>query len=120
MALTQPGVVDADLPFPRFSVAERDRRWKLVRELMAREGLSFADLMHRSGLDHVNSDRSLTGGTEPSMFRPRKMTTMPAPLMLKPLRPNVAIALPFAPVQSIVTDVVMVNPLPPKSPESRQ
>src|SRR5919112_2005935 len=25
--------------YPRFSIAERDRRWKLVRDLMARDGL---------------------------------------------------------------------------------
>src|SRR5712692_5488106 len=39
MAAIAPHVVDADVPFPRFSIAERDRRWRLVRELMARDGL---------------------------------------------------------------------------------
>ena len=39
MAAPTSQICDEDLPFPRFSLAERDRRWKLVRELMARDGL---------------------------------------------------------------------------------
>lgn len=36
-----------------------------VRRLMAREGLSFADLMHRSGLDHRTLKNLLAGRQKP-------------------------------------------------------
>jgi len=40
----------ADLyPYPRFSLAERDRRWKAVRELMARQGIDIIVTPNNSG-----------------------------------------------------------------------
>src|SRR4051794_5096141 len=57
MATATPEIRDADIPFPRFSTAERDRRWKLVRELMAREGLDAVIAPENTGhYDHWQSD----------------------------------------------------------------
>jgi Xaa-Pro aminopeptidase len=36
-------------PYPRFSLAERDRRWKAVRELMARQGIDIIVTPNNSG-----------------------------------------------------------------------
>jgi Xaa-Pro dipeptidase len=53
----QPGIVDANLPFPRFSIAERDRRWKLVRALMVRDGLDAFIAPENTGhYEHWQSD----------------------------------------------------------------
>lgn len=51
------------LEVPRFSLAERDRRWKLVRELMAREGLDVIVTAVNTGhWDHFQPNvRYLTG-----------------------------------------------------------
>jgi Xaa-Pro aminopeptidase len=39
----------SELPYPRFSVAERDRRWKVVREIMAREGVDALVTVYHTG-----------------------------------------------------------------------
>jgi len=50
-------IPDAELPFPRFSIRERDRRWKLVRELMARDGLDAFIAPENTGhYEHWQSD----------------------------------------------------------------
>jgi len=50
-------VPDAELPFPRFSIRERARRWKLVRELMARDGLDAFIAPENTGhYEHWQSD----------------------------------------------------------------
>ena len=36
-------------PYPRFSLAERDRRWRAVRELMARQGIDIIVTPNNSG-----------------------------------------------------------------------
>jgi Xaa-Pro aminopeptidase len=57
MAATDVPIRDAGLPFPRFSLAERDRRWRLIRELMAREGLDAFIAPENTGhYDHWQSD----------------------------------------------------------------
>ncbi|MEA2641973.1 MAG: Xaa-Pro dipeptidase [Chloroflexota bacterium] len=56
MASERP-IRDADLPFPRFSMAERDRRWSLVRSLMAQEGLAAIIAPDGTGhYDHWQGD----------------------------------------------------------------
>jgi hypothetical protein len=52
------------LAVPRFSLAERDRRWRLVRELMAKEGLDVIVTAVNTGhWDHFQANtRYLTGG----------------------------------------------------------
>src|SRR6476620_4080087 len=48
---------DGDLPFPRFSIAERDRRWNLVRQLMTRDGLDAFIAPENTGhYEHWQSD----------------------------------------------------------------
>ena len=57
MAAPTTPIRDADLPFPRFSLTERDRRWKLVRELMVKEGLDAFIAPENTGhYDHWQSD----------------------------------------------------------------
>src|ERR1044071_9778913 len=57
MAAPESRIVDGDLPFPRFSIAERDRRWKLVRELMARDGIDAFIAPENTGhYEHWQSD----------------------------------------------------------------
>jgi len=57
MAVAPRAIPDADLPFPRFSLAERDRRWTLVRELMARERLEAFIAPENTGhYEHWQSD----------------------------------------------------------------
>src|SRR4029434_8785601 len=58
-------------PYPRFSLAERDRRWKAVRELMARHNLDVIVTPQNSGhsADYQANTRYLThcGGGEPDV-----------------------------------------------------
>ena len=57
MAAVNAPIRDAELPFPRFSLAERDRRWKLIRELMVQEGLDAFIAPENTGhYDHWQSD----------------------------------------------------------------
>src|SRR5262250_162002 len=51
------------LAVPRFSLAERDRRWRLVRQLMAEEGLDVIVTAVNTGhWDHFQANtRYLTG-----------------------------------------------------------
>ena len=51
------------LDVPRFSLAERDRRWRLVRQLMAEEGLDVIVTAVNTGhWDHFQANtRYLTG-----------------------------------------------------------
>ena len=59
------------LPYPRFSLAERDRRWKAVRELMRRQNLDVIVTPQNSGhsADYQANTRYLThcGGGEPDL-----------------------------------------------------
>ncbi len=62
----------ADLyPYPRFSLAERDRRWKAVRELMGQHNLDVIVTPQNSGhsADYQANTRYLThcGGGEPDV-----------------------------------------------------
>ena len=43
------GAVAELYPYPRFSLAERDRRWKAVRELMARQNIDVIVTPNNSG-----------------------------------------------------------------------
>ena len=58
-------------PYPRFSIAERDRRWKAVRELMHRDNLDVIVTPQNSGhsADYQANTRYLThcGGGEPDV-----------------------------------------------------
>ncbi|HTN72513.1 MAG TPA: M24 family metallopeptidase [Methylomirabilota bacterium] len=58
-------------PYPRFSIAERDRRWKAVRELMLRENIDVIVTPQNSGhsADYQADTRYLThcGGGEPDL-----------------------------------------------------
>jgi Xaa-Pro dipeptidase len=58
-------------PYPRFSIAERDRRWKAVRELMRRDSLDVIVTPQNSGhsADYQANTRYLThcGGGEPDV-----------------------------------------------------
>ena len=93
----------ADLyPYPRFSIAERDRRWQAVRELMREQNLDVIVTPQNSGhsADYQANTRYLThcGGGEPDLAA------------VFPLEGNVtAIATSAAPrwptVQDWVTDV---------------
>src|SRR5688572_3157746 len=49
-------------PYPRFSIAERDRRWKAVRELMRRERLDVIVTPQNTGhsMDYQANSRYLT------------------------------------------------------------
>jgi Xaa-Pro aminopeptidase len=49
-------------PYPRFSLAERDRRWQAVRELMARQGLDAIVVPQNTGhsTDYQANSRYLT------------------------------------------------------------
>ena len=56
-------------PYPRFSLAERDRRWRAVRELMRRERLDVIITPQNTGhsMDYQANTRYLThvgGGGE--------------------------------------------------------
>jgi Xaa-Pro aminopeptidase len=59
------------LPYPRFSLAERDRRWRAVRELMAQQKLDVIVTPQNSGhsADYQANTRYLThcGGGEPDL-----------------------------------------------------
>src|SRR5580765_3471326 len=62
----------ADLyPYPRFSIAERDRRWQAVRELMREQNLDEIVTPQNSGhsADYQANTRYLTpcGGGEPDL-----------------------------------------------------
>ena len=62
----------ADLyPYPRFSIAERDRRWQAVRELMREQNLDVIVTPQNSGhsADYQANTRYLThcGGGEPDL-----------------------------------------------------
>jgi Xaa-Pro aminopeptidase len=89
-------------PYPRFSIAERDRRWRAVRELMREQNLDVIVTPQNSGhsADYQANTRYLThcGGGEPDLAA------------VFPLEGNVtAIATSAAPrwptVQDWVTDV---------------
>ena len=58
-------------PYPRFSLAERDRRWKAVREAMRRQNLDVIVTPQNSGhsADYQANTRYLThcGGGEPDL-----------------------------------------------------
>jgi Xaa-Pro aminopeptidase len=58
-------------PYPRFSIAERDRRWNAVRELMRRHNLDVIVTPQNSGhsADYQANTRYLThcGGGEPDL-----------------------------------------------------
>ena len=58
-------------PYPRFSLAERDRRWQAVRELMRRQNLDVIVTPQNSGhsADYQANTRYLThcGGGEPDL-----------------------------------------------------
>src|ERR671918_351310 len=58
-------------PYPRFSIAERDRRWKAVRELMRQANLDVIVTPQNSGhsADYQTNTRYLThcGGGEPDI-----------------------------------------------------
>jgi Xaa-Pro dipeptidase len=58
-------------PYPRFSIAERDRRWKAVREAMGRQNLDVIVTPQNSGhsADYQANTRYLThcGGGEPDL-----------------------------------------------------
>lgn len=58
-------------PYPRFSIAERDRRWTAVRELMRKENLDVIVTPQNSGhsADYQANTRYLThcGGGEPDL-----------------------------------------------------
>ena len=58
-------------PYPRFSIAERDRRWKAVRELMRQQNLDVIVTPQNSGhsADYQANTRYLThcGGGEPDL-----------------------------------------------------
>ena len=58
-------------PYPRFSVAERDRRWRAVRELMKQQNLDVIVTPQNSGhsADYQANTRYLThcGGGEPDV-----------------------------------------------------
>src|SRR6266508_2281008 len=58
-------------PYPRFSLAERDRRWKAVRELMGQHNLDVIVTPQNSGhsADYQANTRYLThcGGGEPDV-----------------------------------------------------
>jgi Xaa-Pro dipeptidase len=58
-------------PYPRFSIAERDRRWRAVRELMHRDNLDVIVTPQNSGhsADYQANTRYLThcGGGEPDV-----------------------------------------------------
>ncbi|MGH7817565.1 MAG: M24 family metallopeptidase, partial [Candidatus Binatia bacterium] len=58
-------------PYPRFSIAERDRRWKAVRALMQRQNLDVIVTPQNSGhsADYQANTRYLThcGGGEPDV-----------------------------------------------------
>jgi Xaa-Pro aminopeptidase len=58
-------------PYPRFSIAERDRRWNAVRELMRRHNLEVIVTPQNSGhsADYQANTRYLThcGGGEPDL-----------------------------------------------------
>jgi len=58
-------------PYPRFSLAERDRRWRTVRELMRQQNLDVVVTPQNSGhsADYQANTRYLThcGGGEPDL-----------------------------------------------------
>src|SRR5262245_7406146 len=58
-------------PYPRFSLAERDRRWRAVRELMSQQNLDVIVTPQNSGhsADYQANTRYLThcGGGEPDL-----------------------------------------------------
>ncbi len=58
-------------PYPRFSLAERDRRWQAVRELMRQQNLDVIVTPQNSGhsADYQANTRYLThcGGGEPDL-----------------------------------------------------
>jgi Xaa-Pro dipeptidase len=58
-------------PYPRFSLAERDRRWKAVRDLMQQQGIDVIVTPQNSGhsADYQADTRYLThcGGGEPDV-----------------------------------------------------
>ena len=58
-------------PYPRFSLAERDRRWRAVRELMGQHDLDVIVTPQNSGhsADYQANTRYLThcGGGEPDV-----------------------------------------------------
>ena len=62
IAIGAPYDDDAPFPYPRFSIAERDRRWKAVRALMAAQGIDVIVCPNNTGhsTDFQANSRYLT------------------------------------------------------------
>ena len=67
-------------PYPRFSIAERDRRWKAVRDLMRRDKIDVIVTPQNSGhsADYQADTRYLThcGGGEPDVAASRPLNSL--------------------------------------------